>query len=142
MLLSSGRKPDYISCWRRVILNLLHEQYGLLQQVRLPELWSWILWPQPRQISPHSILYYWQITLLLFKIWENNSVKYKCIIGPRIPAFSQIWRGVEFCIFLLDYLYKTTHQLLRSKHMQLMGPVGCFLVHHSAEPYQLLYELF
>jgi hypothetical protein len=33
----------------------------------------------------------------------------------------------KFCIFLLNYLNKTPHQLLRSKHKQLMGLVGCLL---------------
>lgn len=125
-MLPSWWKSGYISSWRRVTLNSWHEQYGLLQHVRLPELWSWILWPQPRQISPHSMLYYWQISLLLFKIWNPISLNISTDNGSHNSASGRNSRE-EFCIILLNYLYKTTHQLLRSKHKQLMGLVGCFL---------------
>jgi hypothetical protein len=48
----------------------------------------------------------------------------------------------KFCIFLLNYLNKTPHQLLRSKHKAADGTGWLSLVHRSAEPYQLLYKPF
>ncbi|HKQ22129.1 MAG TPA: hypothetical protein VJS91_08830 [Nitrososphaeraceae archaeon] len=47
---------------------------------------------------------------------------------------------VEFYIFPLNYLNKTTHQSLRSKHKAADGTSWLSLVHLSAEPYQLLYK--